>query len=405
MSIHSVEEHQSAVYEIAGRHYDIRSPDFAAAIARAYANQQRPRCVCRPEGIETYVARLNDGYVVKRMPDTGNQHAASCPHFEPPADASGLRPLLGTAIREDPVTGLTSLKLDFSLSRSPQRLASSRTSACGTPSVRSCPRLSLRGLLLYLWEQAGLTRWQPIFAGKRTWAMVRKRLLQAAGDKIVGGRPLLDRLFLPEPFLVEQREAIGRRRAAFWAMAGANSAGAGQLLLMIGELKEISPARCGFRAVVKQMPDQAFIVDERLYSRITRHLQPELALWSVADGIRMLVVATFGAGAAGVPTILELALIPTTRDWLPVKDVFEHQLVERLVAENRSFLKDAPLDPRSPGFVRCATLIDRSRMALALFVVTSADQINKANLSSRLATETTWAWNVAEGPIPALPWS
>lgn len=194
-----------AVYEIWGQQYDLTTPGLAEAMARAHAMQQRPRCMCMPGGIETYVARLSGGYVVKRMPDTGDQHAPSCPHFEVAADASGMRSLLGTAIREDPVTGLTALKLDFSLSRSPQRLASRDTSLHALSTTPSCPRLSLRGLLLYLWEQAGLTRWQPGFASKRAWATVRRRLLQAAGNKIVGGRPLLDRLFVPEPFSLEQR--------------------------------------------------------------------------------------------------------------------------------------------------------------------------------------------------------
>jgi hypothetical protein len=399
-----LDEHQAAVYEIAGRRYDLRTTGFPEAIARAHASQQRPRCTCVPGGIETYVAKLHDGYVVKRMPETGNQHASSCPHFEPAADASGLRPLLGTAIREDPVSGLTTLRLDFAMSRSAQRQASMPSATTAPSSARNDQRLSLRGLLLYLWEQAGLTRWQPGFAGKRPWATVRRRLLQAAGNKIVGGRPLVDRLYVPEPFNVNDREGISRRRSASWNAATAGQGSSGRLLLLIGELKEIAPARCGFKAVVKQVPDLVFTVEDRLYHQITRRLQPELALWNAADDIRMLMIATFGTGPSGVPTILDLALVPTTRDWLPVKDVFEHQLVERLVAENRSFLKGAHLDPRSPGLVPCATLIDCSKTALELFVLANANPAVEADSANGRVTETRWAWHVAEGPIPALPW-
>lgn len=392
-----------AVYEIGGQQYDLTTPGFAEAMARAHAMQQRPRCMCMRGGIETYVARLSGGYVVKRMPDTGDQHAPSCPHFEVAVDASGLRSLLGTAIREDPVTGLTALKLDFSLSRSPQRLASGHTSVHAPSTTPSCPRLSLRGLLLYLWEQAGLTRWQPGFAGKRPWATVRRRLLQAAGNKIVGRLPLLDRLFVPEPFTAEQREALERRRAAFWAMATPNSASSGQRLLLIGELKEIAPARCGFRAIVKHMPDQAFVIDEHLYSRITRRLQPELSLWNAGDDIRMILIGTFSIGASGVPTLVELALTPTTREWIPVKDAFEQHLVERLVAEERSFLKNAHLDPRMPVRPPCAVLIDCPRTEPELLVIANADQARSAGSPGRLAAETRWTWCVADGPMPALP--
>jgi len=399
-----LDEHQAAVYEIAGHRYDLRTPGFPEAIARAHASQQRPRCSCVPGGIETYVAKLHDGYVVKRMPETGNQHASSCPHFEPAADASGLRPLIGTAIREDPVSGLTTLRLDFAMSRSTRRQAPVPSAKTIPSSARNDQRLSLRGLLLYLWEQAGLTRWQPGFAGKRPWATVRRRLLQAAGNKIVGGQHLVDRLYVPEPFSVDDRDGISRRRSASWSAATAGPGSSGQLILLIGELKEIAPARCGFKAVVKQVPDLAFTVEDRLYHQITRRLQPELALWNGADDIRMLVIATFGTGASGAPTILELALVPTTRDWLPVKDVFEHQLVERLVAENRGFLKSVHLDPRSSWLAPCATLIDCSKTALELFVVANANTAGNASSADGRAAEMRWAWHVAEGPIPALPW-
>lgn len=389
-----------AVYEIAGCHYEAASPGFADAIARAHAMKQRPRCTCMPGGIETYIAKLNGGYVVKRMPETGNQHATACPHFETAVESSSLGSLLGTAIREDPVTGLTTLKLDFILSRSPPRLASGRTSVSSTPTARGCPRLSLRALLLYLWEQAGLTRWQPGFAGKRSWAMVRRRLLQAADGKIVSGHPLLERLFLPEPFYVEEYEALSRRRAAFWAMAAPGSEDRCQLGLLVGELKELAPARCGFRAVVKQMPDQAFIVEERLYDRITRHLQPTLAMWNAADTVRMLVIATFRICASGVPSIVELSLVPTTSEWLPIDNAFEQQLIERLIAEGRSFLKNLRFGLRPDGAIACATLIDCTQPAPELFVVVNPGQVDapkEANSAVR------WAWHVVHESMPAFP--
>jgi hypothetical protein len=70
-----------------------------------------------------YVARLgaSDGYIVKRMPDTGSHHAPDCPSYEPPAEVSGLGQVLGSAITEDPATGETTLKLDFPMSKMPGR--------------------------------------------------------------------------------------------------------------------------------------------------------------------------------------------------------------------------------------------------------------------------------------------
>ncbi len=354
-----------AAYDIDGRRLTVQGPGFAEAMARAHAMQQRPRCLCQPGGVETYVAKINGDYIVKRMPQTGSQHAVSCPHFEPPADANGLGPLLGTAIREDPATGLTALRVDFSMSRSPPRQAASSTSTHSLATARSSAKLSLHQLLLYLWHEAGLTRWQPSFAGKRSWGAVRWRLLQAASDKLIRGRPLRDRLFVPEPFAVERRDDISRRRASAWSTARSSNPASGQLLLLIAELKEIAPARCGFRAIVKHMPDQAFMLDERLHRQMTGRLQPALALWNAADDVRMLVIATFAiSDAAGVPTVAELALMPTSQEWIPINDVNERGLVDHLVREERSFVKHSRIGSRGDNLGPCVTVTDGSDPAL-----------------------------------------
>jgi hypothetical protein len=175
----------------------------------------------------------------------------------------------------------------------------------------------LRGLLHYLWDQAELTRWHPGFAGKRTWATVRRHLLQAAEHKLARGDSLRARLYVPEPFSIDERDAINARRLAQWQHAVAAPGKPQHLMLLIGEVKEIVPARYGFKAVVKHMPDQAFAIDEQLYRRLGRRFEPELALWGASDDIHMVMIATFGVSSAGVPAIVELSLMPVTRHWLP----------------------------------------------------------------------------------------
>ena len=173
-----------AIYEVGGQRFETTSRGFAEAIADAHAAHRRPRCMCLVEGVDMYVARLGDGFIVKRMPDTGSHHAPDCPSYEPPAEYSGLGQVLGTAITEDPATGETTLKLDFSMSRIVGRSTLPVAGRAGDSVKTNGTKLSLRGLLHYLWDQAELTRWQPGFAGKRSWATVRKHLLLAAENKI-----------------------------------------------------------------------------------------------------------------------------------------------------------------------------------------------------------------------------
>jgi hypothetical protein len=247
--------------------------------------------------------------------------------------------VLGSAITEDPATGETTLKLDFPLARMPGRSTMPQPGGESDSVSSSGTRLSLRGLLHYLWDQAGLTRWHPGFAGKRSWATVRRKLVQAALHKSARGHSLCSRLYLPEPFSVDERDAINKRRLAQWQQAAAMPGKPQDLMLLIGEVKEIVPARYGFKAVIKHLPDQAFAIDEQLYRRLGRRFEPELALWGASDDIHMVMIATFGVGSAGVPAIHELCLMPATRQWLPVADGFEKQLLDRLVGENRFFVK------------------------------------------------------------------
>lgn len=359
MSDHEPDVQQAKVYEIAGRQYVHQSPEFAEAVARAHAHQQRPRCICVPGGLETYVAKLNGGFIVKRMPETGHQHARSCPHFEPPAEESGLQHLLGTAIREDPVTGLTALRLDFSLSRRVRPGAQRQPTSIEAKAAGNCaPRLSLRGLLHHLWDQADLTRWHPGFEGKRSWATVRRHLQNAAQQNVADGVALSTRLYVPELFTPADQESIRARRSACWTRTAALQTGHQILMLVIAEVKVIEPARYAFHALLKHVPDIGFALDERLYRSLGRHLSEELSIWSASEKIRMVMIATFGVASTGVPTISRLSLMPVTQQWLPVESLDGLQLVERLVGEGRAFMMKLRYDLCRDTTAPCLILTD-----------------------------------------------
>lgn len=395
----------SAVYEVGGRRFEIGSPRFTEAIADAHSSHVRPRCMCKVEGVEMYVACLagpHGGFIVKRMPDTGRLHAPDCPSYEPPAEFSGLGQVLGSAITEDPATGETTLKLDFPLTKIPGRTAMPPAGGDSDSVSSSGTKLSLRGLLHYLWDQAELTRWHPGFAGKRTWATVRRHLLQAAEHKTTRGDSLRTQLYVPEPFSVDERDAINARRLARWQRALAAPGKPQQLMLLIGEVKEIVPARYAFKAIVKHMPDQAFAIDERLYRQIGRRFEPELALWGAAEDIHMVVIATFGVSAAGIPAIHELCLMPVTRQWLPVEDGFEKQLIDRLVDDARSFVKGLRYNLGAASALATATLTDCEGSAPLLFVV-PADAEDDGHLQVCDPSMPVWLWRRSSAEMPRLP--
>ncbi len=353
-----------------------------------------------------YVARVagtTEGFIVKRMPNTGSRHAPDCLSYEPPAECSGLGQVLGSAITEDPITGETSLKLDFSMSKVPGRSAMPTEGGDNGSVTSSGSRLSLRALLHYLWDQAGLTRWHPGFAGKRTWGTVHKHLLLAAEHKTARGNSLRSRLYVPEVFSVDQRDAINSTRLAQWSQAIAAPGKPQHLLLLIAEVKEIVPARYGFKAVVKHVPDQAFALDEQLYRRLGRRFESALALWGAADDVHMVIIATFSVSAAGLPTILELAPMPVTRHWLPVEHAFEKQLIERLVAEGRSFVKALRYNLSTESALASATLTDCEGSAPLLFVVHTGIEGDTRPLQMCDPTVPVWRWTPTGEAMPPLP--
>jgi len=239
----------SALYAVGGRCYEVGTAGFAEAILEAHASRCRPRCMCLGDGVEMYVARLagpRRQFIVKRMPETGSRHAPECPSFELPATGSGVAQFLGSAIVEDPATGSVTLKLAFPLTKVAGRSGMPPVGGERDSAATNGTRLSLRSLLHYLWDQAELTRWHPGFAGKRNWLTVRRHLLHAAEHKVAHNDGLRGRLFVPESFYVDDRDAINARRMTCWQRVAVVPGKPQQLLLLVGEVKEIAPARFGY---------------------------------------------------------------------------------------------------------------------------------------------------------------
>lgn len=394
-------------YLIGGKRLNADAPGFAEAIASAHATHHRPRCLCLLDGIEMYVARLGDGFIVKRMPNTGSQHAPGCPSYEPPPEFSGLGQVLGSAITEDPATGETTLKLDFSLSKIGGRSTTPTAGTIGDSVISDGAKLSLRGLLHYLWDQAELTRWHPRFYGKRSWGTVREHLLQAAQNKLARGDALQSRLYIPEAFSVERREAINARRMAQFGFAAVTPGKAQNLMLLIAEVKEIVPARYGFKIIVKHVPDQAFAIDEQLYRRIGLRFEPELFLWGATDSLHMVMIATFGVAESGLPMIAELSLMLVTGQWMPIEDSFEQSLLERLVQERRAFVKGLRYNMPPGQTMASATLTDAGEFPVPLFIARSrldlAQESAAAETLEMSRGSPAWTWVPALGAMPTLP--
>lgn len=396
-----------AAYQANGRDFDEASPDLQQVLARLHGQKIRPVCLCRQPPLEAYIARLGDRFVIKRMPDTGPLHATDCDHYEPPAELSGLGEVFGSAIQESADDGKTSLRLAFSLSKGASRKPPAGDGAEPDSVTSDGRKLTLRGTLHYLWDQAGLTRWTPGMEGKRHWAVVRRHLLLAAAGAAAKGAALDSLLYVPEAFSVEHREEIDARRSARLAPLIAQSArGSRPLMVAIAEVKDIAPARYGHRIIARHLGNFPFLLPEDLHKRMAKRFARELELWGAVDGARLVMIGTFGITPAGIASMEELALMTVTDHWIPFEDLREKQLLDELDRHRRSFRKGLRYNLASSRPLAQVLLSDTQPTPAALYILPAAPAPAYLAALRELVTGSklpAWFWEHATGAMPALP--
>ena len=391
-------------YLINGRIFWAQDPGLQEALARVHGTPARPRCLCVAEGVEMYVSKFSD-FVIKRMPETGAEHRPTCPSYELPASESGLGEVLGEAIIERGQEGVE-LRLDFPLTRRVGRsfAAASPQSPAQVTVVRKA--LSLRGLLHYLWERAGFNRWYPRMQGKRSYWVLRKFLLHASEEVETKGLRLAERVFIPENFSCEQAAEIAQRhKAALSILLSPEADLQFKMIVTIGELKDFRQTTLGYEVLLKHLPDRALFLDRKAGERTKRAFEAELLAWT-AGQVRLIAACLVYAKREHLYQIESLTLMMTSAQWIPL-DQYEKDVVDKLVAEQRAFLKPLRYEAKHAGKYPNFLLLDAGEWPVALDILSPflTGQERAAKTSAIEAREPKgWAWDTAQSPvIPDLP--
>ena len=162
------------------------------------------------------------------------------------------------------------------------------------------------------------------------------------------------------------------------------------------------PVRYGYKAIVKHIPDQAFVVDEWLYRRLEERFNAELAMWGASETLRLVIIATFKVSVAGVPTILELSLMPVTAQWLPVETTFELQLIDTLVREGRAFVRGLRCGLKPAQLVASAILTDTGASPCPMCIVSQPREA-VCETPKPATWSSAWIWEALDGEMPTLP--
>lgn len=393
-------------FRLADQVIEEATPNLQDLLADAYRRKLRPLCLCQEPCPAMYIAQVGDQYIVKRMPLSGGGHDPSCSSYEPPDELSGLGMLIGSAIQVDPESGTAALKLDFRLSKVGARSAPAAGAVGSDSVVGDTKKLSLRGLLHYLWHEAELTVWTSRWAGKRYWWNIRWHLVEAARQMTVKGGLLSEILFVPEPFRSADKAAIEQRRAEALASALPPKSGPRKLMILVGEVKEFGTARSGHKLTVKHMPGFVFLLDDSLHRRLQTRFESELALWGADEASHLIAIATFGLTPAGLPVIEEMALMVVAENWVPYESAYEKKLVDALARMRERSVKvlryNLPLDRPT-----ATAILQMQPRPVGLYVVPpSADGAYKESLGELVISRPEfdcWIWRTADSEMPTLP--
>ncbi|MER8562788.1 DUF1173 domain-containing protein [Mesorhizobium sp. M0976] len=388
-------------FAILGRTVGPHHPEIQTLLRQARDQQARVLCLCRHPGVPMYIAAVGEELIIKRMPNTGKDHAVDCDRYELPLALSGKAEVLGQAIVEDPASEAARLKLAFALTQGKARQGPSgeRTSH---HTVKADPKkLTLRGLLDYLWEEAELTLMAPGFVGKRHWGLVRKFLWGAADAKSSQKFQLRELLFMPAMYSPEHKDRLAADRERAFAAA----AKAKHKKIVIGIVKSLDPARFGGKLSIKHMPDAPLFLDEKMFKAVPKRFAAEFDLWRLHENSHLITIATVMQRPSGILAIDEIGFMNVTEHWIPFQHSDEKQLIEVLTGEHRRFVKTLRYNVLPAMPMAFGLLTDVDQQGTALFVVPhDAKEAIRAefdHLVSSCELE-TWCWD-ASGPRPALP--
>lgn len=323
--------------------YEISSDNanFKPLLARAYKNKQRPLCACKSPGVEMYIASLKGEYILKRMPNTGSKHHPECPSFEIPAELSGRGQLDDKSIQEDLETGLTKLKLDFALSTNSAERAPVEPSDDNNKEVSADPnKLTIRSLLHFLYEEAGFNKWSPGMRHKRSWGIIYKYLKNQIESTVSKKINLNDILLMPAPFSIAQKDANMLDRKKLLRHLKSNSSPSRQKKgILLGELKNIEPAKFGHRMSIKHMPELYAYLPGKMLESINKKFAIELAFFAENPDIHVFVIASFLVSQTNSPIIDTLSMMMVDSNYLPFEGSDDLEIISDLVASDTSFIK------------------------------------------------------------------
>jgi hypothetical protein len=242
--------------------------------------------------------------------------------------------------------------------------------------------------------------------GKRSYWVLRKFLLQACEEVETKGLRLAKRVFIPQQFSLERAAEIAHMHKEALSILWSPEADLQfKMMVAIGELKEFKQTTLGYEVVFMHLPGCAFFLDHKAGERTKRAYGAELQAWT-AGQVKLIAACLFYAKREHLYQIESLTLMMTSAQWIPLDHAYERDVIDKLVAEQRAFLKPLRYEAKHAGKYPNFLLLDAGERPVALDILSPflTDQ-ERAGKASAIAARNPkgWAWATAQGGVPDLP--
>ena len=177
-------------------------------------------------------------------------------------------------------------------------------------------------------------------------------------------------------------------------------------MILLGEVKDIAPARNGHRLIIKHMPDFPFLLDESLYRRLQVRFENKMALRSASQDSHLIAVSTFGLTLAGLAVVEEMALMVVSENWVPYDSTYEKRLLDELARVRQRSVKGLRYNLAMDRPTAAAMLQGQPQPVGLYIIPPSADSAYEEALKELIASRPevdAWIWRTADGEMPPLP--
>jgi Protein of unknown function (DUF1173) len=343
--------------ELAGRRFSLEDlqeepAKYAHWFKKARAEVGHGTCLCNSQRLRLQI-RLRDGlFHLAVWPREGEAHERrgktrgsnqGCDFYHASTESSGKGGYATAAIveRDDgsiDIAASTPLKV-----RAEEREAGvpRAESSSGTGKKRSSA--GMLGVLHALWESASLHTWCAGWT--RHWSRCWWQLRNVDGR--IKGVPLSECLHVVRAWEPARREEIEKELAAFRARLGVREQYR-YFGYVIGELKGYQPTEFGFRIELRHMREP-FFASRQLMEAVEKSSPAVVASRENPDA-RVIVLMHVDVAPRGYMRVSDMAMMLTTKQYIPCESSFEVQMANALVEAERDFLKPLRYDGEADTF-------------------------------------------------------